>query len=231
MAVCLASLIFITRLETAWIGRKQRLLRPANAKITGEVVSMFTWPVCRFYQNPPQYYQSLDTELLTSVTNQSGHDLYIRSYTVEALVDGSWIYFKNAEGLGVDELSFGFIDLTHKVLRHFDLSNNGFDYVMQRRPLKDDESLDMWMFFKSGLSLQGKDIDRRVKQFRVSLYDSGEGQYAFTSSYPSKRSSTIVIPNPDQWRTYRHPPLCFQCLNMGPLEPLPDNLKEEPEHK
>jgi hypothetical protein len=197
-------------------------------RVAGEVVVMFPWSICRFYQNTPQYYQALDTELLVSITNRSGHDLYFRGHTVEALVDGTWIKFKNAEDLGLDQFSFGFIDRDYKVIRHFDLSANGFDYVMQQRPLKNDESLDAWMFFKSGLILKGKDVDRRIKQFKVFLYDSAEDEYAFTSTYPTRRSTTIVIPNPDLWRTGQAAPLCSQCLNMGPVEPLPPNLQEEP---
>src|ERR1017187_15841 len=191
--------VFAWTYARGWSVLRSTSPEPLRARqIAGEVVVMFPWPACRFYQNPPQHYQSLDTELLVSVTNRSGHDLYIRAYSVEAMVDGKWIRFKNAEGLGVDQFSFGFIDRTYKCIRHFDLFSNGFDYVMQQRPLRDDESLDMWMFFKSGLAINGKAIDRRVKQFMVSLYDSANDEYSFTSTYPTKRGTTITIPNPDQ---------------------------------
>jgi len=176
--------------------------------IPGEVIAIFTEPFYRFYQHPPVACEALDTALFVSVTNRSGRNLYIRGYSVEALVDSHWVHFKNAQVLGVDQYSFGLI-AEGRYAADLDLSKNGFDFVMQSRPLGNDEDFESWMFFNSGLRLHGKEL-QRIKKFKVSLRDSAGREYGFESPFPTPRGTTIVIPGQ---------------IAFGPKEDLPLGLK------
>ena len=133
---------------------------------------------------------------------------------MSALVDGKWAELENAESLGVDAFSFGqILSLNGKqVISDMDLSKNGFDYVMQQRPLEPDEDFEGWMFFKSDLKLSGQSL-YRIKRFRMRLFDSAEQEYNFTSDFPAKRSHTLVSPGQ---------------INIGPIEEVLPTLQEEP---
>jgi hypothetical protein len=181
-------------------------------RVAGEVIFADFGPFHRFYQEPPIYFQRLDSALYVSITNQTGKPLYIRRYYVKALVGNNWIKFTNAENIGIRPDSFGAIGVGpgRRYLQHFDLSKKGFDFVTQEWPLNQDEDLEAWMFFISGLP---RDDFRKINEFKVTVYDSAEEEYGFVSKYPSKRLPIVAIPID---------------LPLGLIEPIPANLREEP---
>lgn len=92
---------------------------------------------------------------------------------------------------------------------------NGFDYVMQQRPLGPDEHLELWMFFISGLSMKDR---AAVSQLKFVFHDSTEENIRCVSPYSIKSDKGIVIGTNTS------------DLKAMPFEPVPSNLREEPAH-
>ena len=174
-------------------------------------------PFYRFFQDPPVYFQRLDTAIRVSVTNRVGKSIYPRGYSVSALVGTGWVQFKNADSAAFEPYAFGVMGIGEKnaYLRRFDLSANGFDYVMKQRPLNPDENLELWMFFISGLS--PKDLPK-ISQFKFIFRDSAGEEFPCTSAYSTKNDKGIVIG------------ISGGDLKVMSLEPTPPNIREEPPH-
>ncbi len=99
--------------------------------IAGEVTYIDIEPVYRFYQRPPVGYDRLDAMVLLSILNRVAHPIYLRRYEVRALVDSKWVTFRSSFGLAVNQYSFGtVVDGNPPQIHHFDLSTQGFDYVL-----------------------------------------------------------------------------------------------------
>ena len=166
-------------------------------------------PLCRFYQHPPAYYHRIGTELYIEITNQTDAPIYLQGYSVLALLRGQqWRAFKNLFGLGLEPDEIGAIAPDHTYLNRFDLSQNGFDYLIRKKPIGSHQAIQAWMFFESGLTPSEV---FQVTQFRLTLVDSTEKQYVLFSDYPTVSSNFSVGE-----------------LKVLPREPVPVNLKEEP---
>jgi hypothetical protein len=100
-------------------------------------------------------------------------------------------------------------------MRRFDLSSNGFDYVMQQKPLNPDENSELWMFFISGLTM--KNVPD-ISQFKFIFYDSAEEELACTSEYSIKNDRGTAVGT------------SVGDLKVLDFEPVPPNLREEPAH-
>jgi len=184
---------------------------PTDMKLSCIVETVQFEPAYRFYQFPPVYYQKLDTWLRVNLTNQTGKRLYIRGHDVRALVGVGWVKFKNADTGAFEPYGFGGMQKDYLV--RFDLSQNGFDYVMQQRPLNTDENSELWMFFISGLSRADQ---RNINQFKFVFYDSGGIEFPCVSDYSIKTDQGTVVGSSQ--------------LKFLPREPIPSDLREEPPH-
>ena len=175
--------------------------------------------VYRFFQEPPPvYFQKLNTSLRVGITNKLGKPIYIKKYSVAVLVGTQWVQFKNADSAAFEPFAFGIMGVgeNNAYLRRFDLSENGFDYVMQQKPLKADESIELWMFFISGLSRKNLP---EISQLKFIFQDSTGTEWTCISPYSVKDDKGTVV-----------------GINKGDLkaasslEPIPNNLREEPPH-
>jgi hypothetical protein len=101
-------------------------------------------------------------------------------------------------------------------LVRFDLSQNGFDYVMGIRPLNTDENLRLWMFFTSGLSISDR---ANVTQFKFSFHDSTGEEFPCNSDYSIKTDMGIAIGTETT--------IGNVDLRMYSREPIPPDLREE----
>jgi hypothetical protein len=75
-------------------------------------------------------------------------------------------------------------------IRRLDLSNNGFYYVMGQRPIAQDENVQPWMFFISGLTNKDK---AGISQLKFSFRDSSGEQLQCSSPYSLKTDRPLVI--------------------------------------
>jgi hypothetical protein len=186
-------------------------------KLSCQVETVQFEPVYRFFQTPPVYFQRLDTSLRISLTNQLGKAVYLQNPAAAALVGTQWVEFKNADSAAFEPYAFGVmgIGVNKAFLGRYDLSSNGFDYVMQQGPLKADENRQLWMFFISGLS---RDRLRDISQFRFVFRERAGEEFPCISPYSVKTDKGTVV------GTNRGD------LNVMPFEPIPPNLREEPSH-
>jgi hypothetical protein len=182
-----------------------------------QVLAILPGPVYQFYQHPPVYFRRLDTSLYVSITNLTDIPLYLRRYSAAALVNGEWITFKNADpgAYWADQFGTMIPPENPTEIRRFDLSRNGFDYVMNQRPLLAHENLRLWMFFSSGIKVGTKLEHPRC---RLTFYDSTNKKYVRTSE-----SQDIVI-------SVGQSGSGADLTALNP-EPIPPNLKEEPSVK
>jgi hypothetical protein len=142
------------------------------------------------------------------MTNKSTSPVYVQDYSVVALVRGQqWKQFHNFVGLGLDPQEIGMILPKSLYLSRIDLSENGFDYLMRKRPLAVNEAIEAWMFFNSGLS--ESDLFQ-VTQFRITIVDSTQKQHTFFSDFPSPGNFMVG------------------SLRILPKESIPANLREMP---
>jgi hypothetical protein len=189
----------------------------APRKLACQVMTVQFEPVFRFFQSPPVYFQRLDTALRVSLVNQTGKPVYIRGYSVAALRSIEWVQFKNADRAAFEPYAFGVMVLEgdKPFIRRFDLSANGLDYVMEHKPLNPDESLELWMFFISGLTRKNLP---EISQFKFTFYDSAKEEFICTSAYSiqSDKGTVVGISTGD-----------IKALDS---EPIPPNLREEPAH-
>jgi hypothetical protein len=189
-------------------------------RIACEVETVNFSPVYRFFQEPPVYFERLDTSLRIGLTNHLSKPVYLRHYTVEALVETEWVQFRNADSAPFEPYAFGVMaradpGSTAPHIGRFDLSANGFDYVMQQRPLNLDEHIELWMFFISGLS---RESAQGISQFRF-VFDDGAGEkFACTCPYSVTGDRGIVMGTNTG------------DLKSMPPEPIPGNIREEPSH-
>jgi len=191
-------------------------LAPKQEMLACEVVSVYFEDLYRFYQEPPKYFQHLDTALRLSLTNQTGKALYIKNRKVSALAGVKWVPFKNSENGAYEPHAFGGMGKDKNgrdQFFRFDLSSNGFDYITQERPIGVDENVELWMFFISGLTR--KDLSS-ISQFKFLFTDSAGNEFPCVSAYPPKnvRPDSIGSENGD--------------LKILPSEPVPPTLREEP---
>src|SRR6185437_2597973 len=100
---------------------------------------------------------------------------------------------------------------TTPYIGRFDLSENGFDYVMQQRPLNSDEHLELWMFFVSGLS---KASPAAISQFKFVFDDDAGEQLSCISPYSVANDKGIVMG------------IGKGALNVMPRAPKPPNMRE-----
>ena len=89
---------------------------------------------------------------------------------------------------------------------------------MQQKPLNNDENLELWMFFISGLSKADRP---NISQFKFKFYDGTGAEFPCISDYSIETdggsiSSTLSTKNTQ--------------LKIFPAEPIPPDLKEEPPH-
>jgi hypothetical protein len=168
----------------------------------------------RFFQPRPTYFQRLDSALRVSLTNETGRPLYIRGHSVAALLGIAWVPFKNADGRASSPYSFG--EVAEGQLVRFDLSQNGFDYVMGLRPLNTDENLRLWMFFTSGLSISDRP---NITQFKFSFHGSTGEEFPCNSDYSIKTDMGIAIGTETT--------IGNVDLRMYSREPIPPDLREE----
>lgn len=205
-------------LALRYVGEKKGLKVTSSGKLLCDVMAVQLEPVYRFFQEPPVYFQRLDTTLRISLTNQTGKPLYIKDQSVEALVGTEWIKFKNADRAAFEPYAFGIMTPLgegNPLIRRFDLSRNGFDFVMQRKPIGVDENMELWMFFISGIA--PKDL-ANVSQFRFVFYDSAKKEFPCVSPYSIKDDKGTVIGT------------SAGDLTALAAEPVPTNLREEPAH-
>jgi hypothetical protein len=184
---------------------------PSTSKVSCLVENVQFEPAYRFYQDPPVYYQKLDTFLRLGITNQTGKPLYIREHSAMALLGIEWMKFKNSDSGAFEPYAFGLMESNFLV--RFNLLKNGFDYVTRERPLAVDESLDLWMFFISGLSISDRP---NISQFKFTFHDSGGEEFPCTSEYSIKTDKGTVVGSPQ--------------MSFLRREPIPPNMKEEPAH-
>jgi hypothetical protein len=183
----------------------------ASKDLVGRVLIARADPLYRFYQHPPAYFERIDTELYVEITNETDVPIYIRGYSVLALVSGQqWKTFQNLPALGLEPDEIGFIAPNRAYLNRIDLSKNGFDYLIRQKALGAHEAVQAWMFFNSGLSNSKLS---QVKKFRITILDSTEKQHIFFSDYPNVSGQFAVGE-----------------LRVLPRETVPANLQEEP-HK
>jgi len=171
----------------------------------------------RFFQDPPVYFQRVDTAIRTSFTNQIGRPLYLQDYEVSALVGTQWVGFKNADRADFEPYAFGVMGVGegNKFLRRFDLSTNLFDYVMHREPLNANESKELWMFFISGLT---RNNQADISQVKFTFRDSTGQELVCVSPYSVHADKGTVIG------------LSRGDIKALPFEPIPPNIREEPAH-
>lgn len=188
-----------------------------NGTLVCEVQTVQFEPFYRFYQFPPVYFQRLDTAIRISLTNGVGRPVYIRSCSVAALVGTEWVQFKNADSAAFEPYAFGVMGIgsNKAYLGRFDLSANGFDYVVQQRPLNPDENLELWIFFISGLSRKDQP---GISQFKFVFRDSTRKDFYCIAVYSVKEDRGTV--------------LGFNRGNIKvmPIELIPPNIREEPLH-
>ncbi|HLW83254.1 MAG TPA: hypothetical protein VKS20_14550 [Candidatus Acidoferrales bacterium] len=192
------------------------LSKEEGAELYAQVLGLFPGPVYQFYKHPPVYFKRLDTMLYVSITNQTDIPLYLRRYSASAFVGGKWIAFKNADPSAYWADEFGAIipsqNQNPAMIKRFDLSKNGYDYVMNQRPLGPHENLRLWMFFMSGI---GDASEVKNSKFRLTFYDSTNNKYVCVSQ---NHSDGITI----------GPSGSGADLTYLPPEPVPANLREEP---
>jgi hypothetical protein len=204
----------------AW-NRSVHTVRPpaprGSGKLICQVMTVQFEPVFRFFQSPPVNFERLDTMLRVSLTNQIGKPLYISDYSVATLKGVEWIHFKNADSAAFEPYAFGVMAAPgdKPFIRRFDLSANGFDYVMQHKPLDPDEGTELWMFFISGLASGNQ---REISQFKFTFYDSAKEEFPCTSPYSAKDDRGTVVG------------ISTGNLKVLDFEPVPPNLREEPTH-
>jgi hypothetical protein len=209
----LSAIALITILLCLFIFTREKHSRVSNPQatdvspdVTGRVIFAKAEPLHRFFQRPPVYFERIDTELYVTITNTSSAPLYIQGYSVMALVRGQqWKAFHNLVGLGLDPQEIGF--MSQKSLSRIDLSENGFDYLMRKKPLGAKEAIQAWMFFNTGLS--ESDLFQ-VTQFRITIMDSTQREHTFFSAFPPGGSSIVA------------------ALKVLPKEQIPANLREMP---
>ena len=190
--------------------------KPASDNVVCQVVSAHFEPVFRFFQSPPVYFQRLDAMLRVGVTNQTGKPLHLRRYSVAALKGIEWIQFKNADSAAFEPYAFGTMVAGDKgFIRRFNLSSNGFDYVTQQRPINPNESIELWMFFISGLTRNNLP---EISQFKFAFHDSANQAFQCTSAYSAQSDKGIVLGTSTG-----------DLIVLNP-EPIPANLREEPPH-
>lgn len=197
---------------------RQLTTGPSSKNLVCQVMAAsFELHLYRFYQFPPVYFQRLDTMLRVSLTNQTGKPLYIRGYSVAALVGIEWVQFKNADSAAFEPYAFGVMGSKNGkgFIRRFDLSENGFDYVMQQRSLEPDQNLELWMFFISGLSHKDQ---ANISQFKFVFYDRANEEFPCISAYTTKNDKGTVVGT------------STGDLKALDFEPIPPNLREEPPH-
>ncbi len=189
-------------------------------RIACEVETVNFGPIYRFFQEPQVYFERLDTSLRIGLTNHLGKPVYLRRYTAEALVETEWVQFRNADSASFEPYAFGVMARedpggTAPYIGRFDLSANGFDYVMQQRPLNVDEHIELWMFFISGLSHESAP---GISRFRF-VFDDGAGEkFACTCPYSIAADRGIVMGTNTG------------DLKAMPREQIPANMREEPPH-
>ena len=205
--------------QLARVPAKDTPEKSPSEELHARVVSASFGLVYQFFQHPPVYFKRLDTSLLVSVTNQTDKPLYLRRYVVSAFVGDRWITFENADSGAYWADSFGVTlpPVDPKFIRRFDLSENGFDYVMNQRPLNPHENLRLWMFFLSGLGgIRGLSIPASdIKRFKISFYDSTDKEYVCSTEF---HDTPFTVGGEGSKAD----------LKALGLEPLPPNLREEP---
>jgi hypothetical protein len=184
-----------------------------------EVATINFGPVYRFYQDPPVYYQRLDTSLRIGLTNNLDTPIHIQHYSVSALVGTQWVQFKNADSAAFEPYAFGetvpgYPGIKAPSIRRFNLSSNGFDYVMQQTPLVPHEYLELWMFFITGLSRMSAST---ISQFKFDFDDGAGEQFSCVSPYSLSKDRGIVMGTNTG------------DLRVLPPEPWPSNMREEPQ--
>jgi hypothetical protein len=92
---------------------------------------------------------------------------------------------------------------------------NGFDYVTQQNPLNPDESIELWMFFISGLTRKNLP---EISQFEFIFDDSAIEEFPCTSAYSIQSDKGTVVG------------ILTGDLKALDSEPMPPNLREEPGH-
>jgi hypothetical protein len=217
VVVVLACLSFLAYGGYVW-STARTVHTAAPGTLACQVASVQLDSFYRFFQDPPVYFQRLDTALRLSLTNGVGRRVYLRNYSVAALTLTEWVPFKNADSAAFEPNAFGLMGVgeSQAYLGRFDLSANGFDYVMQQKPLEPDENIELWMFFISGLS---RERLREISQFKFIFHErAGAEELSCISPYSVKDDQGAVIG------------MRRGNLKAKPLERIPPNLREEPAH-
>jgi hypothetical protein len=215
--------ILLLAIITLGLGKAVMPGPSVEPKLSCQVETVQFEPVYRFssgstsFQTPPVYFQRLDTSIRISLMNQLGKPVYLQNPSAATLVGKQWVEFKNADSAAFEPYAFGLIGIGENkaFLSRYDLSSNGFDYVMQQGPLKADENRELWMFFISGIS---RDKLPDVSQFKFVFHDRAGEEFQCSSPYSVKADKgTIVGTNRGD-------------LKVMPMERIPPNLREEPPH-
>lgn len=177
-----------------------------NEHIVSEIEYIaFGQSLARLYQAPPVYFERLDTQAYVSFTNRVGRPLSIREWSFSIMVNNKWVKLKNSDGGGFEPYAFAML-FPDRIVR-FNLTTNGFDYVMRTRQLAVDENFEGWLFFNSG-GLTEADM-KKVQKTDITLVDSSGEKFRYVSDY---RPRVIAIPTQ---------------LEFLAAEPIPTNLREE----
>jgi hypothetical protein len=187
-------------------------------EIYAEVLGAAVDQMGQFYQHPPVYFKKLDTGLYVSLTNQADYQIYLRRYSVSAAVNGKLVRFENPDPDVAEPDAFGIIDNIRMRIARFDLSQNGFDYVMGQHPLGAHENANLWMFFLTGTK-DLKELAGTIDKFTITFYDSTNKTYRCVAPF---RKGAISIGN----RTL--PPTTHVDIRFLDAEPIPADLREEP---
>jgi hypothetical protein len=187
-------------------------------EIYAEVLGATVDKIGQFYQHPPVYFKKLDTGLYVSLTNQSDYQIYLRRYSVSAAIKGKSVRFENPDPDVIEPDAFGIIDSSRMLIARFDLSQNGFDYVMGQHPLGAHENANLWMFFLTGTK-DLKELAGTIDKFTITFYDSTNKTYRCMAPF---RKGAISRGN----RTL--PPTTHVDIRFLDAEPIPADLREEP---
>jgi hypothetical protein len=200
-----------------YMAKKIHIAPTTTGPLGCQVMAATFSPIYRFYQEPPVYFERLDAGVRTMLTNETDRPMYLRSYSVSALVGIQWVKFKNADSAAFEPYAFGEIVTkeSQSFIGRYDLSDNSFDYIMQRGPLPPGEAKELWMFFISGLSAKNL---KEISQFRFVFHDSANKELSCVSDYSIASDRGIVMS--------RH----TGDLKVLGFEPAPPNLREEPPH-
>jgi hypothetical protein len=131
---------------------------------------------------------SADTAMYLVFTNQLDRPIYVQNYQVIALLDEMERRpFHNLSPFGEDLQGIGMISNGH--IGRFDLSTNGFDYLMRHGAIGGHRAVEAWMFFNSGLTA---DIIR-ITKVRITLSDSAGKSYVLFSDISAPPGSADMV--------------------------------------